>query len=114
MQPKSDLDREKRGYRLMKMTRLDNEVSDVAPPYGTFLTKSFGNTAGTCAYKLYIPSGAGNEPRPLIIMLHGSSQSADDFAAGTRMNFAAEMNSCHVAFPEQSHAANSSKCWNSE
>ena len=96
----------------MKMINLDNELSDLAPPYGAFLTKSFGNTAGTCAYKLYIPSGAELEPRPLIIMLHGSSQSADDFAAGTRMNFAAETNSCYVAFAEQSPSANSLKCWN--
>lgn len=85
---------------------------DLAPPGGAFLNRSFENTAGTFTYKLYIPSGAELEPRPLIIMLHGCSQSADDFAAGTRMNFAAEDLSCFVAFPEQNEAANSSKCWN--
>ncbi len=45
-------------------------------------------------------------------MLHGCLQSADDFAAGTRMNFAAEESSCFVVYPEQPAAANASKCWN--
>jgi len=45
-------------------------------------------------------------------MLHGCLQSADDFSAGTRMNFAAEESSCFVVYPEQPAAANASKCWN--
>ena len=46
------------------------------------------------------------------VMLHGCTQSADDFAAGTRMNFIAEDNECFVVYPEQPSAANASKCWN--
>jgi poly(hydroxyalkanoate) depolymerase family esterase len=45
-------------------------------------------------------------------MLHGCTQSADDFAAGTRMNFAAVARGCFVVYPEQPQAANASKCWN--
>ncbi|MGZ9243682.1 MAG: extracellular catalytic domain type 1 short-chain-length polyhydroxyalkanoate depolymerase [Candidatus Binatia bacterium] len=96
----------------MKMICSDVELSNVAPPTGRFLSKSFANMAGTCAYKLFIPSGSELEARPLIVMLHGCNQSADDFAAGTRMNFAAEELSCYVAFPEQNDEANSSRCWN--
>ena len=86
--------------------------SDIAPAGGQFIAKSFSNEAGSRAYKLYIPSHYRVEPRPLIVMLHGCTQSADDFAAGTRMNFGAEEHTCFVVYPEQAVAANSSKCWN--
>ncbi|MFK4581173.1 poly(hydroxyalkanoate) depolymerase family esterase [Bradyrhizobium ottawaense] len=45
-------------------------------------------------------------------MLHGCTQSPDDFAAGTRMNFMAEEQNCFVAYPEQPSGANQAKCWN--
>ena len=86
--------------------------SDIAPTGGTFVARSFCDEAGSRAYKLYIPSRYCGEPRPLIVMLHGCTQSADDFAAGTRMNFGAEEHTCFVVYPEQAVAANSSKCWN--
>src|ERR1700694_1825991 len=45
-------------------------------------------------------------------MLHGCTQSPDDFAAGTRMNFIAEEQTCFVAYPAQRSEANQAKCWN--
>ena len=79
---------------------------------GEFLTKSFSNHAGNRAYKLYVPSQYRGQPLPLIVMLHGCTQSPDDFAAGTRMNLRAEEYNCFVAYPEQAASANISKCWN--
>jgi poly(hydroxyalkanoate) depolymerase family esterase len=82
------------------------------PQSGQFLVRSYSNQAGIRAYKLYVPSGYRRQPLPLIIMLHGCTQSPDDFAAGTRMNLRAEEHNCFVAYPAQAATANSSKCWN--
>jgi poly(hydroxyalkanoate) depolymerase family esterase len=88
------------------------QPSDVAPSAGRYLGGSFSNAAGGLSYKLYVPSRYDDQPSPLIVMLHGCTQSADDFATGTRMNFAAEERGCFVVYPDQPQAANASKCWN--
>jgi poly(hydroxyalkanoate) depolymerase family esterase len=79
---------------------------------GKFLAKSYSNEAGSRVYKLYVPSRYRGQPLPLIVMLHGCTQSPDDFAAGTRMNLNAEDQNCFVAYPAQPTSANASKCWN--
>lgn len=79
---------------------------------GQFLAQSFTGQAGTRPYKLYVPSDYHGQPMPLIVMLHGCTQSPDDFAAGTRMNAAAEAQGCLVAWPAQTGNANMQKCWN--
>ena len=68
--------------------------------------------AGSRAYKLFIPSRYQERPLPLVVMLHGCTQSPDDFAAGTRMNFIAEEQNCFVVYPAQPSRANPAKCWN--
>jgi poly(hydroxyalkanoate) depolymerase family esterase len=77
-----------------------------------FLARSFANQAGSRPYKLYVPSGYHGQQVPLVVMLHGCTQSPDDFAAGTRMNLAAEAAVCLVAYPGQIRKANLQKCWN--
>jgi poly(hydroxyalkanoate) depolymerase family esterase len=82
---------------------------------GEFLNRSFTNHAGTRTYKLYIPesysAGKGNEV-PMVVMLHGCTQSPDDFADGTQMNALAEQHGFLVVYPAQAANANGSKCWN--
>jgi poly(hydroxyalkanoate) depolymerase family esterase len=83
-----------------------------APDRGKFLERSYSNPAGRRAYKLYVPGGYHGQAIPLLVMLHGCSQSPDDFAAGTRMNALAEEHTCLIAYPAQPSSAHFSKCWN--
>jgi poly(hydroxyalkanoate) depolymerase family esterase len=85
---------------------------EIVPAGGRFLEASYGNQAGSRAYKLYVPSGYRGQAAPLVVMLHGCTQSPDDFAAGTRMNLRAEGKTCLVAYPAQAASANASRCWN--
>ena len=85
---------------------------DVVPDGGQFVAGLYSNRAGSRTYKLYVPSGYCGQALPLVVMLHGCTQSPDDFAAGTRMNALAEEHTCLVAYPAQAASANASKCWN--
>jgi poly(hydroxyalkanoate) depolymerase family esterase len=81
------------------------------PDGAQFLSGSFSNQAGSRPYKLYVPSGYKGQPVPLVVMLHGCTQSPNDFAAGTRMNAAAEEQTCLVVYPAQTAGAHPQKCW---
>ena len=90
---------------------VSHTVLDV-PQDAQFLAKTYSNSQGTRDYKLYIPSHYHGQAMPLVVMLHGCTQSADDFAAGTQMNALAEELGVLVAYPNQSNSANLKRCWN--
>jgi hypothetical protein len=87
------------GLRLRgSIRRAPPSTPDIAPKGGRFIEGTFSNAAGSRTYKLFIPSRYQGQPLPLIVMLHGCTQSPDDFAAGTRMNFLAEEQNCFVVY----------------
>ena len=92
--------------------RAPPSTSDIVPDGTKFIENTFSNAAGSRTYKLFIPSRSRGQQLPLVVMLHGCTQSPDDFAAGTRMNFLAEEQNCFVVYPEQPRGANQAKCWN--
>ncbi len=91
----------------------DPAVAPPTPAGARFETARFQNAAGARDYKLYVPAAAaGTGPRPLVVMLHGCTQTPDDFARGTAMNAAAEAAGVLVVYPAQPAAANQNRCWN--
>lgn len=88
---------------------------DIGPlPEGaTFERLTHSGAAGSRDYRLYVPGGwRGQQKLPLVVMLHGCTQSPEDFAVGTGMNGLAEELGFLVAYPAQSQGANAQKCWN--
>jgi len=77
-----------------------------------FTAGSFANAEGARPYRLYVPERR-LAPRPaLVVMLHGCTQSPEDFATGTRMNTLAEQHGFLALYPQQVPAANANGCWN--
>ncbi len=87
-------------------------IRDTQQEPSSFETCAYSNDAGMRAYKVYVPAGKSEGQRAMIVMLHGCTQSADDFAAGTQMNRLADEHGFLVVYPEQAAQANASKCWN--
>jgi poly(hydroxyalkanoate) depolymerase family esterase len=79
---------------------------------GEFASGFYANEAGARPYMLYIPTSHAQQRLPLVVMLHGCTQTALDFANGTQMNAVAEERQFFVLYPEQTTAANRLRCWN--
>tara|TARA_R110002049_G_scaffold81927_1_gene208354 strand:- start:485 stop:1549 length:1065 start_codon:yes stop_codon:yes gene_type:complete len=76
------------------------------------IRKTFGTGVQERPYRLFIPARPEAEPIPLIVMLHGCTQSTDDFANGTMMDEIAQKHGLAVLYPGQSRRTSSNLCWN--
>ncbi|MES2956579.1 MAG: PHB depolymerase family esterase [Pseudomonadota bacterium] len=97
--------------RVVDVSHDESRGSNGTSP-ASFETHEFRNHAGTRSYKVYVPAQVFEGPRPMVVMLHGCTQSVEDFAAGTRMNRLAAEHGFLVVYPEQAAHANPSRCWN--
>jgi poly(hydroxyalkanoate) depolymerase family esterase len=62
---------------------------------------------------VHTPPGLdASSPAPLVVMLHGCTQTAASFAAATGMNAAADRHGFVVAHAQQSREHNQQGCWN--
>ncbi|MDM0028336.1 extracellular catalytic domain type 1 short-chain-length polyhydroxyalkanoate depolymerase [Variovorax saccharolyticus] len=105
---------EQSGVAVKEAVDLDSVEVD-SPREERWLDGSFTHQGRTLAYKLYLPpgaTGAAIAPRPMVVMLHGCTQGAADFATGTQMNALARDLGVVVLYPEQTQHANAQKCWN--
>lgn len=69
--------------------------------------------AGMRRYRLFRPPEMqAGERLPLVVMLHGCGQDANDFAASTRMNLLARRERFLVLYPEQDRLSSAQRCWN--
>jgi Esterase PHB depolymerase len=66
----------------------------------------------TRSYKPYAPGGTAGRSLPLVVMLHGRAQDADDAAAGTAMNEQARAQGFLVLYPAQPNDAKPARLWN--
>ena len=77
-----------------------------------FLSAVHQGRSGQRAYRTYVPTSAQDGVTGIVMMLHGCTQTPEDFATGTGMNTLAEAHGFVVLYPEQVRGANAQTCWN--
>lgn len=107
--------------RVIETDRKADDAQQSPPPRepdaatDSWTRASFTHQGRAIDYMLFVPASNTSQPaspRPLVVMLHGCTQDAADFAAGTRMNELARACGAIVLYPEQPLRAHGQKCWN--
>jgi poly(hydroxyalkanoate) depolymerase family esterase len=92
-------------------TAAEKDTSRSAPrPSRLKEVASFGSNPGNLRMHIYIPDDVGPSP-PLVIALHGCTQTADSYDQGTGWSQLADRFGFIVVFPEQQSANNPKNCF---
>ncbi len=90
-------------------------VGFAAPPAsaGTHFYGTYTNAYGARYYRGYVPSSyRPGVAMPLVVGLHGCTETALGFAILSELETYAEQRGFIVVFPEQNYYANNARCWN--
>ena len=96
--------------RLSKMRALPGANAFAAPDRLTDLT-DFGSNPGQLRARIYIPEGL-KPSAPLVVVLHGCTQNAAAYDAGSGWSRLADRHGFALLFPEQTRANNANLCFN--
>ncbi|WBH15087.1 extracellular catalytic domain type 1 short-chain-length polyhydroxyalkanoate depolymerase [Sphingomonas radiodurans] len=73
--------------------------------------EGFGTNPGALRAKVYVPDGVV-EPSPLVVVLHGCTQTADGYDVGSGWSQLADRHGLTLLFPEQQRQNNPNLCFN--
>jgi poly(hydroxyalkanoate) depolymerase family esterase len=98
-------------FLLLGLTLPMQPISHAAS--GSWQQYTYSGTGGSRPYFVYTPATyTPGTAVPVIVMLHGCTQTPADFAAGTGMNALADTKNFLVVYPQQTSSYNQNQCWN--
>ncbi|MGO4907573.1 PHB depolymerase family esterase [Pseudorhodobacter sp. W20_MBD10_FR17] len=92
--------------------KVASPLPEPIPEGAKFAQNSFSCESGSRAYRVYSPAPRAGGATGVVLMLHGCTQSPEDFATGTGMNVLADQHGFVVVYPAQSRGSNAQSCWN--
>src|SRR6185437_1050744 len=95
-----------------KIGREERELAGPRADRGRWEKFAYQSEAGSREYFVYTPANYQiGSAVPLLVMLHGCVEGAEDFAAVTQMNQLADQKQCIVVYPQQARGDNQEQCW---
>ena len=93
--------------------RRRSQQTPISAEAGTWEQLTDNGPSGSRSYAVYTPTGLGRGAAvPLVVVLHGCNQSAQDAALGTGVNAYADRAGFVALYPQQGAADNVRLCWN--
>lgn len=90
---------------------LDGSAGGGALPAVLQDVAAFGSNPGNLRMRLYVPVSSGGKRRPLVVALHGCTQTAEGFDKGSGWSRLAERHGFLLLLPEQRAVNNQNACF---